>query len=114
MMACRTLLHGAVAFLIASTAACEPSVTEVTLMMEEFRFVPSQITVPAGTPLRLHVQNRGHEPHEFQFPRVFSDAIRIEPGRTAELLITPRPGIQAFRCRIRGHGGMEGTLIASS
>ena len=106
--------HAALAFVLAIASACEQNVTEVTLLMEEFRFEPSQVTVSGRTPLRLRVVNHGHEAHEFLVPSLFPDAVRIDPGRTVEILVTPPPGTYAFRCRIRGHGGMDGTLIVAS
>ncbi|MER3424925.1 MAG: hypothetical protein C4293_18585 [Nitrospiraceae bacterium] len=78
-----------------------------------------------GDPALLRIVNEGREIHEFGSP-LLSDPqvhvrieppqnlpsnVRITPGRTATITLQAPPGTYLFRCVIRGHAGMTGTLI---
>src|SRR5262245_32118403 len=69
---------------------------EVHLAIENGRFVPDEVRVPANTPFLLVVVNKGAEPDEFE-----SEALRIEkailPGKTLRLKIRGLgPGTYGF------------------
>lgn len=107
-------------------AACEPDVQDVRIAAQDFRFDPRAIRLSATSPVRLRIVNEGREMHEFASP-VLSDpqlririespeglsagGVRIAPGRSAMITFAPPPGTYLFRCRVRGHAGMTGTLI---
>ncbi len=104
-------------------AACEPREQEVRLAAQDFRFMPSMIRVHADLPVRLTILNEGREPHEFSSPlladsraRLLSapESFRVPPGRSITVLFQAPPGTYPFKCRIRGHVGMEGTMIVES
>jgi len=95
---------------------------------QDFRFVPAEVRLHAGDPIRLVIVNEGREPHEFTSPllsdpqvRVLWEAetaqslhgasLRILPGRAATVTFQAPPGTYLFRCPIRGHAGMHGTVI---
>jgi uncharacterized cupredoxin-like copper-binding protein len=39
------------------------------------------------------------------------NAIVLEPGQSIELHVGLSPGLYPFRCWIKGHTGMEGTIL---
>jgi uncharacterized cupredoxin-like copper-binding protein len=104
-------------------AACEPREQEVRLAAQDFRFTPSMIRVHADLPVRLTILNEGREPHEFASPlltdsrvRLLStpESFRVPPGRSITILFQAPPGAYPFKCRVRGHPGMEGMVIVES
>lgn len=114
------LLVAAVIAAGAALAGCEPREQAVRVAAQDFRFAPSTIRVPAGVPVRLTVVNEGREPHELAGPlltgpgvRVLGEArsLRVLPGRSVTIVLQAPPGAYTFQCRVRGHAGMEGTLI---
>jgi uncharacterized cupredoxin-like copper-binding protein len=102
-------------------------VQDIRIAAQDFRFDPSQILVSAQRPVRIRIVNEGREIHEFASSllthpdvRIRSDersdalnhkSVRILPGHTATLIIQAPPGVYLFRCLVRGHAGMNGTLI---
>ncbi len=99
---------------------CEPQEQEIRLAAQDFRFSPGTIHLHAEVPARLTIINEGREPHEFASPlltdsrvRLLSapDSYRMPPGRSITVLFQAPPGTYPFRCRVRGHAGMEGTMI---
>lgn len=81
-----------------------------------------------GGLVRLVIVNEGREPHEFTSPllsdprvRIVWDAdeapiarpagLKILPGQSAHVTLQAPPGTYLFRCTIRGHAGMNGTLV---
>lgn len=91
--------------------------------------MPAMIQADASRPLRLVIVNEGREPHQFSTPllsdprvRFLSkphpavypgDSLRILPGQSVEVTLLPPPGTYLFRCLIRGHAGMQGTIVVS-
>ena len=98
--------------------------------MTEFAYRPSRIQLTAGRPAKLVFVNRGQIAHQFETdylrnvparitdPSVYIespgvDILRLEPGRSATLIFTPRArGRFTFACTIEGHreAGMKGIL----
>ncbi len=81
------------------------------------------IRVHADLPVRLTILNEGREPHEFASPlltdsrvRLLSvpESFRVPPGRSITVLFQAPPGTYPFKCRVRGHAVMEGTVIVES
>ena len=100
----------------------------IVITAEEFRFTPTRIEWPPYRPLRLLIRNQGRERHVFHSPELLgpaatvtwhqpmvalqdTNAIVLEPGQSVELFFTLSPGLYPFRCWIKGHTGMEGTII---
>lgn len=99
---------------------CELQEQEIRLAAQDFRFAPATIYLHAEVPARLTIVNEGREPHEFASPlltdarvHVLSapDSFRVPPGRSITVLFQAPPGMYPFKCRARGHAGMEGTVI---
>jgi len=100
----------------------------IVITAEEFRFTPSRIEWSHDGPLRLLIRNQGRERHVFHSQELFgpkaavtwhhpmvalqeSNAILLEPGQSMELSFVLSPGLYPFRCWIKGHTGMEGTIF---
>jgi uncharacterized cupredoxin-like copper-binding protein len=110
--------------------ACQPSVQDVHITAQDFRFVPTEVRVEPSTPVRLKIVNEGREAHEFTSPLLSDPLIRllsvpqsetfqktrslkVVPGQSIEITLQAPSGTYLFRCSIRGHAGMNGTLVIS-
>ncbi len=100
----------------------------IIVTAEEFRFSPTRIEWVADQPLRLLIRNQGRERHVFHSQELFgpeggvlwhqpevvlqeANAVVLEPGQSIELSFTAFAGLYPFRCWIKGHTGMEGTIL---
>lgn len=104
-------------------ASCGPDDQAVRIAAQDFRFSPNTIRLRADTPARLTIVNEGREPHEFAGPLLTDARVRLlsapesfhlPPGRSMTVIFQAPPGTYRFRCRVRGHPGMEGTVIVES
>jgi len=110
-------------------AACDPSVQDIRIAAQEFRFQPAEVRLHGPATFRLIVVNEGNEPHEFS-STLFSDpnvrlvneaagpppftgrgVIKLLPRQAVPLLLQAQAGAYFYRCMIPGHHGMQGTLI---
>ena len=114
--------------LAALQAGCESDPQAVRIVAQDYRFVPTFVRLEASRPFTLSILNEGREPHEF-ISRLLTDpdvkilspttrpdsaemeALRILPGREIRLTIAAPPGTYLYRCRIRGHSAMHGTIV---
>ena len=120
-----------VLFLLVGLAACSSEYQEVRIVVDDFRFSPTRIDVPAGQSLHLVVRNQGRETHRFQSnlvagPRVeiapdtgepagsLQSEVSLAPGQHLELTLTLPAGVYHFRCPIKGHRGMQGTIVVQT
>ncbi|MBM4122456.1 MAG: hypothetical protein FJ249_07685 [Nitrospira sp.] len=110
--------------------ACDSSVQDVRLAAQDFRFDPPEVRLHAARPIRLLVVNEGREPHEFTSPLLTDHQVRllavepadvrgqgtikIAPGRSITLTLLAPAGVYLYRCKMRGHAGMTGTMIVDS
>jgi hypothetical protein len=89
----------AAAVLIAIVAAAVPAVAadaEFRLVLENHRFVPAEVVVPAGQKIRLVVENRDPTPEEFESHELKREKV-IAGKATATILIGPlAPGRYPF------------------
>lgn len=109
-------------------SSCDSGLPSAIITAEEFRFFPDLVKLPALQKVRLIVRNQGRERHVFQSPILArknvlfdrktlpgqwrrADGIHIPPGERIELSLVLPEGLYPFRCQIRGHKGMEGTLV---
>ncbi len=114
---------------LALQGSCEWSGSSTIIVTaEEFRFSPARIEWATNQPLRLLIRNQGYERHVFHSQELFgpkadilwhqpkvvlqeANAIVLEPGQSIELFFTASAGLYPFRCWIKGHTGMEGTIL---
>jgi uncharacterized cupredoxin-like copper-binding protein len=98
----------------ASAAAAKPVTVKVTL--RDYRVAMSRHTLPAGTPIRFVITNRGKAMHETVLERAGADddalevrgkkfeADDIAPGTTRIVTWTVlRPGTYQLACHMPGH-----------
>jgi plastocyanin len=81
----------------------------------ELRFEPGEISVPAGSDVRLTFENRSTVPHNltFQGPPNVATATVVAPGTSETLEFkAPDVGEYAFVCTL--HPGMGGTLVVEA
>ena len=97
-----------------SGGAAEGDVVEITVGTDdgnELLFVPDEISVPAGTTVRLTFVNESTVPHNLTFgaPINAATATIVDPGAEETIEFTaPEAGEYTFKCTL--HPGMEGTL----
>lgn len=101
----------------AATQAADGS-QQVTLVVGSgMDFSPSSISVHAGEPVELTLQNTGDQPHDFTLGSGAEQPVKIttEGGQTASSTFTiDQPGTYSFDCSMPGHAllGMRGTITA--
>ena len=124
-------------FITGCAVASQTAVTEMTVDATDFAYSPESITVPAGQPVTLRLNNSGAVEHDFVIDKIsVSDVEASETGpamhhqmgempdydlhfyakagESAVLKFTPlEPGTYEIYCTIEGHreAGMRGTLI---
>jgi len=66
----------------------------VTVVMTEYQFAPSAVSLRRGVPYRLHLENRGKELHEFTAAAFFKAASVRNPEVLANggIEVVARPG----------------------
>jgi len=88
--------------------AAEP----VHMALEDIRFNPNELTIPANTDVPFTFENRGVLSHDFAIddPKVFSGV--LAGGQSANLVLNLPAGKYEFYCSQVGHraAGMVGTL----
>ena len=112
-------------FAVQAQPAAQPSVTAIDL--SNFKFMPSQLQLPAGVPVTLRLKNEASGGHNFSAPAFFA-AARIEPASagsirngtievpshsTVQVTVTPAAGQYPLRCSHFLHAsfGMKGTIF---
>lgn len=78
---------------------------------QEFRFDPSEFTIPANTDVTVTVTDEGTIEHTFTVD-VLDVNVEVQPGETKAATINAAPGDYEFYCAVPGHkeAGMVGTL----
>ncbi len=111
-----------VAILCFCLAGCDQT-QSISLVTEDFRFVPDLVRATAASPLALSIFNAGRETHEFDSPLLLyasrssagrpqvSTGITLPPGQTVHIVVAPPAGTYLYICRRKGHASMTGTLI---
>lgn len=134
------ILGGAALALVVSgcgkAAAPAGPAQQVELVMDAgFKFNPPQITVAAGQPVKLKVQNKDSVLHDWSIDKIAVAGkkekssgdhgmagmakepdlhISVDAGRSGDLDFTPKDkGRYEFYCTVPGHrdAGMKGTLV---
>jgi uncharacterized cupredoxin-like copper-binding protein len=94
------------------TEASAPA--EVEIDLEDIKFVPADVQIPAGQDVTVHLVNKGSLPHNFSIPDqgVSQD---VAPGTTETITLNLPAGTYDFDCDVPGHkeAGMVGKITAS-
>jgi uncharacterized cupredoxin-like copper-binding protein len=114
-----------------SEAVVKATGGRLPVVMRDYKFAPSKLTVGAGT-LKVTATNVGQQPHEFVLLRTNKapDAVALkggkasesssvgeiseqEPGKSAGHTFQLKPGRYVFICNVDGHYklGMRGSLV---
>ncbi|MCC6192296.1 MAG: cupredoxin domain-containing protein [Anaerolineales bacterium] len=103
-----------------SGPAASASVT-LTVTMDEMRFQPAELRVPAGETVRLDLQNPDRLEHSLVIADAgFAEALAPGASRAVDLAVALPPGSYAFFCSIVDEegshqaNGMEGTLVVEA
>jgi uncharacterized cupredoxin-like copper-binding protein len=127
-----------IAVTLLSACASQPSQpsTELTVEMTDFAYNPSSVTIPAGQPVTLTVNNTGNIEHDFVVEKIdvateviqdngsnahhahgaeqnFDLHISARPGEASIVQLTvSEPGTYKILCSVEGHeeAGMIGEL----
>jgi cytochrome c oxidase subunit 2 len=92
-------------------AAQEPEVVNITA--KRFQFTPSEVKLKQGVPTKLELRSEDVV-HGF-FMRALGIDTEIQPGKTTEVVVTPKaPGRYTTICHHfcgSGHGNMNMTIV---
>ena len=102
-------------------AAPAPSTTPAVvagaaaLSEAEYRFTPNTLAIAKSGGVMITIANRGTIVHSFEIASVNGKPVRaadIQPGSSASVTVTLKPGSYTFFCPIDGHRGlgMIGTI----
>ena len=109
------LINGVVlGLLIAVGAHAGVAPQKVTLIAKEFSYTPDKITVKAGRPVQILLDNKGLIEHDFVLDQFKVRTNLIKPGKSGSVTFTPKvKGKFEFYCSVPGHkeAGMKGTLV---
>lgn len=88
---------------------------KIAIEARGLRFLPSTISIPAHTPVRIVLTNRSRVHHDLVIPGLGRRTPRIGPDESSELLIRAEPGTYDFHCSIQSHhqAGMGGTITVA-
>lgn len=94
-------------------ATTAPEAQEVTVTATDLAFDPTSISVTAGSPVTVTLENEGAIDHDFVIDGFDFDLL-TQPGESNDDTETFEAGTYTFYCSIPGHreAGMEGTLTA--
>jgi uncharacterized cupredoxin-like copper-binding protein len=97
----------------------------ITVVLVDDRFQPDHLTLQAGKPYHLHLENRGKTMHEFTAPAFWHAArvrdaaslanggtdVVVEPGQSVTIdVIAPPAGHYDLTCADHDWDGMTGTI----
>ena len=90
-------------------------VAELTMEMQDFRFVPDTITVRPGQRVRLTLVNDGYYRHSFVFEAANVETRLLSPGEriTVEFTAPSEPGEYMFYCGPHRGLGMVGKVVVT-
>jgi uncharacterized cupredoxin-like copper-binding protein len=93
-------------------AAAGPQAQSPTVSLEDIKFDPPAITIPANTAVTITLVNKGASVHAFNIDALKVTSGDVQPGATATVTINAPPGTYQYYCPVPGHkeAGMVGTL----
>jgi hypothetical protein len=93
----KTLLSfSALAVFLAVTGPVAAAEPEFTLALQDHRFVPAEVTVPAGQKLKLVIENHDATPEEFESYALNREKIVPPRGRIVVYVGPLKPGRYEF------------------
>ena len=97
---------------VAQTPAADADPFTVALRLEDIRFEPPTLQIPADQDVIVRVENTGAALHDFVVPEL-NIAVEVAPGESTEVTINAPAGRYSIICSVSGHkeAGMVGTLL---
>ncbi len=99
----------------AASPAASPvaSGSEVSVSMQDFKFVPREIPIAADTDVSIDLSNDGVSIHNFWITEVDQGSEMINPGASASISVNLPAGEYRVICTVPGHEelGMVAQLI---
>lgn len=96
-------------------AAAPQQDEEVKLIVNEWRFDPGKLQLPAGRPVKITLENKGNLEHDIYVPAL-KLKLTAKPGQTASTTVTAeQAGDYEYLCSVPGHkeAGMKGALTVA-
>jgi uncharacterized cupredoxin-like copper-binding protein len=100
---------------VAQTPTAEAESFTVTMYLEDIRFDPATLEIPAGQDVVVRVENTGAALHDFVVPEL-DIAVELAPGESADVVINAPAGRYTILCSVPGHkeAGMVATLLVKA
>jgi len=97
-----------------TTAAPKPAATKVPVSETEFKITLASTNLKAGE-ITFQAKNDGKIPHDLAIKQTGDKTKLIQPGGTAELKVTLKPGTYELYCTVPGHeaAGMRVNVTVS-
>ncbi|HEY7031058.1 MAG TPA: cupredoxin domain-containing protein [Thermomicrobiales bacterium] len=96
----------------AATTGGGQAATSPTVNLEDIKFDPNELTIPANTAVTVNLVNKGASIHNFNIDQLNVHSGDIQPGQTGSVTINAPAGDYQYYCAVPGHkeAGMVGTL----
>ena len=85
-----------------TTRPAKPQATKVAVSETEFKITPASTSFKAGQ-ITFQVKNTGKIPHDLAIKQTGDKTKLIQPGDSAELTVTLKPGTYELYCTVPGH-----------
>jgi plastocyanin len=97
---------------VAQSPAADAVPIAVTILLEDIRFEPATLKIPANQDVIVRLENTGAALHDFVVPEL-DFAVAVAPGESTEVTINAPAGRYSIICSVPGHkeAGMVGTLL---
>src|SRR5205823_4987979 len=98
-----------------TTAAAKPQATTVAVDETEFKITTASTSFKAGQ-ITFQAKNVGKIPHDLAVNQTLHNAQPIQPGGSAKLTVTLKPGTYELYCTVPGHeaAGMKQNITVAS
>jgi uncharacterized cupredoxin-like copper-binding protein len=98
----------------ATTTPAKPAATKVPVSETEFKITLASTNLKAGE-ITFEAKNDGKIPHDLAIKQTSDKTKLIQPGGTAELKVTLKPGTYELYCTVPGHeaAGMRVNVTVS-
>jgi nitrite reductase (NO-forming) len=86
-----------------------PDAVKVT--MEDVRFGPDSLELPAGSTVEIELTNDGDQAHNFTIEDLDVSSGTVDPGEVVTVTFSVPDGTTTFVCTF--HPGMDGEIVAT-
>ena len=97
-----------------TTTAAKPQASKVAVDETEFKITPASTSFKAGQ-ITFQAKNVGKIPHDLAIKQTGDKTKLIQPGGSAELTVTLKPGTYELYCTVPGHeaAGMKQNITVT-